>query len=359
MTTPTEFKRLNFFTGFFTTATDWTDGQQYYLEKLKLHNRGLHTPGVIRGVGQELQVEPVGGGNGLSARVLPGAAIDDGGNDIYLGTPRTLTIVPGEELPELVYIAIRYSERNTDYVENVEAPQYSGHTRVTEIPVVEVTTTQPNNRTSLELGRIDLQPGVTSVEAPTDPDNPAGNQLDRRFMVWAGARTTPPEALTPEQLETITTIMQDKRQDFAALDQRFPVPSACDVRAAALTVDLLARVDSLRSEQLPSVLSAMAAVEQDVEQELGTQYPWLTTSNEFQAYQAAVDGLQDALRDGLDTGALLTRQSQVSEAARQLAKIVIQPPAAAPGSAQNVTASGGRPPSGWTPRLLKVSVGAP
>jgi hypothetical protein len=66
MTTPTEFKRLNFFTGFFTTANDWTEGQQYHLEKQKLHNLGLHTPGVVRGVGQELQVEPAGGGNGLS-----------------------------------------------------------------------------------------------------------------------------------------------------------------------------------------------------------------------------------------------------------------------------------------------------
>src|SRR5918992_1518269 len=105
MTTPTEFKRLNFFTGFFTTAADWTEGQQYHLAK------------------QELQVEPVGGGDSLSVRVLPGTAIDGNGNDIYLGTPRILTIVPGETLPQLLYISVRYAERNTDYVENVEAPQ--------------------------------------------------------------------------------------------------------------------------------------------------------------------------------------------------------------------------------------------
>jgi hypothetical protein len=184
MTTPTEFKRLNFFTGFFTTANDWTEGQQYHLEKQKLHNLGLHTPGVVRGVGQELQVEPAGGGNGLSVRVLPGAAIDGNGNDIYLGTPRILTIVPGENLPQLIYISVRYTERTTDYVENVEAPQYSGHTRVSEIPQLEVVTSQPDNRASLELARIDLQPGVTQIESPLDPDNPAGNQIDRRS--WSG-----------------------------------------------------------------------------------------------------------------------------------------------------------------------------
>ena len=286
-------------------------------------------------------MEPVGGGNGLSVRVLPGAAIDGDGNDIYLGTPRTLAIVPGATLPELVYIALRYAERNTDYVENVEAPQYSGHTRVSEIPVVEVTTSQPNNRTSLELARIDLQPGVTTIESPTDPDNPAGNQIDRRFVAWAGAVAAAQQTLTPAQLETITSIMQDKRQDFAALDGRFPVPSAGDVRAAAITVDLLARVGYLRDQQLPSVLSVLAAIEQDVEQELGTEYPVLTTTSEFQAYQAAIDSLQTALRDGMDVAVLLTRQSQVSEAARQLSEIIIQPPAAAPGPAQTVTGTGG------------------
>lgn len=47
MSMDTAFQRLNFFTGFFTTADDWNQGQEYHLEKRKLHNRGLHTAGVI------------------------------------------------------------------------------------------------------------------------------------------------------------------------------------------------------------------------------------------------------------------------------------------------------------------------
>jgi hypothetical protein len=283
MTTPTEFKRLNFFTGFFTTVADWTEGQQYHLAKQKLHNQGLHTPGIVRGLGLELQVEPVGGGDGLSVRVLTGTAIDGNGNDNYLGTPRALTIVPGETLPQLVYIAVRYAERSTDYVENVEAPQYSGHTRVSEIPQLEVGTSQPDNRTSLELARIDLQPGVTQIESPTDPDNPAGNQIDRRFVVWAGSVGIAQERLPASLLERVITVMQDKRRDFAALDNRFPTPSASDVRAAAVTVEMLARVGCLRNEQLPSVLALLAAIEEDVEQELGVAHPVLSTTNEFQS----------------------------------------------------------------------------
>jgi hypothetical protein len=149
------------------------------------------------------------------------------------------------------------------------------------------------------------------------------------------------ERLPAPLLEQVIAIMQDKRRDFAALDIRFPVPSVSDVRAAALTVDMLARVGCLRSEQLPSVLAVLAAIEEDVEQELGAAYPVLTTTTEFQGYQAAVDGLQTALRNGMEVETILTRQSQVSEAARQIAEIVIQPPVADPGPPSTIHASGG------------------
>ena len=41
------FKRINFFEGFFTTDEDWNAAEAYHLEKRRLHNRVLHTPGVI------------------------------------------------------------------------------------------------------------------------------------------------------------------------------------------------------------------------------------------------------------------------------------------------------------------------
>lgn len=342
MTTPTEFKRLRFFTGFFTTAADWTAGQQYYLDKMRLHNKGLHTPGIIRGIGQELRVEPVGLADPMSVRVMPGSAIDADGNEIFLGAPRILTITPGPTLPEVVYLSINYAEKVTDYVDNKEAAQYSGHTRVSEVPDLAANTTQPNNRTSIELARIDLQAGVISVESPVDPDNPGGNQIDQRFVLWAGSVGITQPGLTPAQISAITTVMQDKRQDFAALDRRFPVPSASDVRSAALTAEMLSRTDNLKSEHLPNILSIMAAVEQDVEQELGVEYPILTTTGEYQAYQAAIDDLQAALLAGLDNSVLLTRQSRVSEAARQLSEVVIQPPIAGTGQNRTVSATGGQ-----------------
>ena len=322
-------KRLNFFTGFFTTAEDWNEGQNYHLEKRKLHNRALHTPGIIRGEGQELRVEAAGG---LNVRVLPGAALDGGGNEVCLDQAQTLTInLDDYTLPQPVYIAIQYQEEPADYVENVEAPQYSGHTRIAEIPRLRAVNTMPDNRTWLELARIDLQPGVTEIADPSDPDNPLGNQIDRRYVAWAGAVGVAGERLSPVILERLVQLMGRKRRDFAALAGRFPVPSADDVRHAALSVEMLARIGCVRPEQLPGVLSAIAAIEQDVEQEIGTAYAGVTTSPEFQAYQDAVANLLEALKQGEGLDILLTRQDELAEAARELSEIVLQPPVAEAG----------------------------
>ena len=120
MSSITEFKRMNFFTGFFTTAEDWNTGQQYHIDKRKLHNCGLHTPGVIRGVPNEsgqMRVRAMSQPS-LDILVMPGAAIDADGNEIVLATSRTLTNVPENyTLPQIVYVAIRYRETETDFVD--------------------------------------------------------------------------------------------------------------------------------------------------------------------------------------------------------------------------------------------------
>ena len=75
------FKRLNFFTGFFTNARDWNEGQDYHIEKRRLHNRSLHSPGVIKSERHELNVEPFVPEQGEDppqnpvVRILPGAAL--------------------------------------------------------------------------------------------------------------------------------------------------------------------------------------------------------------------------------------------------------------------------------------------
>src|SRR3979411_2197830 len=67
------FKRINFFEGFFTTGEDWNAAEAYHLEKRRLHNRVLHTPGVVPVVGGGLRVMARGRGD-LSLEVAPGYA---------------------------------------------------------------------------------------------------------------------------------------------------------------------------------------------------------------------------------------------------------------------------------------------
>ena len=43
------FKRINFFKGFLTTEHDWNAAEKYHIDKRALHNRVLHSPGVVFG----------------------------------------------------------------------------------------------------------------------------------------------------------------------------------------------------------------------------------------------------------------------------------------------------------------------
>lgn len=319
------FKRMRFFTGFFTTARDWTDGQNYFREKQKLHNRGLHTPGVIAGLG----VVKAKAGD-FKVEVQPGEALDGLGNEFRLPTSTVLDVEVPADLSEakLVFIAVKYGEMETDYVENVEAPQYNGHTRVAEMPVLKASQEIPDNETWMELARIRLVAGVTEISDAVDSDAPGDNEIDLRSVMQAGSLGLTEPGLSTAMVERVIVTMQAKRRAFAALAARFPVPSAGDVRQAALTVEILARIGALPPEQSTDVMPAIAAAEQDVWQEIGAAYPGLVGFPQFDAYQDAVNALLDALEGSTDLGELLTLQEQVAAAIRELSEIVLQEPVA-------------------------------
>lgn len=275
-----------------------------------LHNRGLHTPGIMTGEGQGLRVQSAGG---FDVNVLIGAALDAAGNSLRLEESRILTITPDfDALPQMVFISIRYRE----------GPQ--GDPGVMLRADIE----KPDNRSWLELARIDLQPGVSAIQDAEDIDNPHGNELDLRYAPPAGSLGIVEQQMPAETIQHLIQVMRRTRRDFAALDQRFPVTSTDDVRYATLTVETLARTGCVRPGQLPSALTATASVEQDVGQELDEKYGHvLHTKPEFQTYQSAVKDLLNALQQDEELG-VLTRQDAVAEAARELSEITIQTPIA-------------------------------
>lgn len=318
--------RLNYFTGFFTTARDWNEGQDYHIQKRKLHNRRLHTPGIVAGEGADLWVAAV---DRLTVSVLPGAALDGEGNELYLSEARVITIDPSQyTLPGTVYIRASYGEAQSHFVQNMETPQYSGYTRISEEPVIALTTQRPDNSTGIELARIHLQEGVTVISEPVDPLNPVGNDIDRRYAVYAGAVGLTPEKMPFVLREHIISLMMRIRKDFAALDTRFPVPSSADARHGAMTVEMLARTDSITRESLAGIIASLASVELDLAQEIADRYPPVSHLVEFDAYHQRVEELIQAIRDGENPEALLNREDRVGIAARELAEAIMQLPVA-------------------------------
>lgn len=177
----TKFKRLNFFTGFFTTAEDWNDGESYHLEKRRLHNRALHRPGILAGVGEELAVAPVGG---RVVEVKRGAALDGLGNLMWLDAAHSLEIKPAADVGQTAYITVTFAEQDDGYVED---PDFGGFTRKLESPRVQCSFSAPDGVTEIELARITLLAGATDIQTPDNPAEPHANQIDRTHALYAGA----------------------------------------------------------------------------------------------------------------------------------------------------------------------------
>jgi hypothetical protein len=50
------FKRINFFKGFLTTEKDWNDAERYHIDKRRLHNKMMHSAGIVYGFSSDLRV---------------------------------------------------------------------------------------------------------------------------------------------------------------------------------------------------------------------------------------------------------------------------------------------------------------
>jgi hypothetical protein len=147
---------MNYFTGLFTTADDWRREQAYHVHKHRLHNRTLHTPGVVMGEGENLAVTVTEEGRLM---VLSGYAVDARGRDLYLAEPITLDVpseversVANEEV--LRYVSISFSEKKRDPRPDHLNPQYSGDAFIEEHPVVEWASEVPDQKNKIELARI-------------------------------------------------------------------------------------------------------------------------------------------------------------------------------------------------------------
>src|SRR5215813_6226184 len=180
------FKRINFFKGFMTTEKDWNDAHRYHIDKRRLHNRMLHSPGVVYGYSGDLRVSARARGD-LSVEVQPGYAIDGLGNDLMIfdATIRNINL---EEfrLPQTIFVVLRYYEELTDFIAYKENLEYKGHRRVLESCRVELSQTEPDITREVELARIYLEKGVNRIRDARDPSEPKPNEIDMRYVPKGG-----------------------------------------------------------------------------------------------------------------------------------------------------------------------------
>ena len=138
-------KRLRYFTNQFMEEPDFTDEQNYLLNRHHLHNQLLHTPGIARG----LEVRKTGA---KEVTVSSGFAINEKGQELFLLQDETISINEPEGTE--VYISISYAETPTD---RQSEDQEGTETRITEEPKVQDTTTEPDDDKTVLLAKFTLE----------------------------------------------------------------------------------------------------------------------------------------------------------------------------------------------------------
>lgn len=118
-----KFKRLNYYHGMLLTEEDFQAEQEYFREKMKLHNR-LHGYGVVWGLGLKVKCVEIAGEPIKKIFIEPGLAFDCAGNEIVVCHSH---LVPLDEKIHVLWqeckapdpntkllIAIRYCECASD-----------------------------------------------------------------------------------------------------------------------------------------------------------------------------------------------------------------------------------------------------
>lgn len=151
-----EVKRLHYFKYQFLREPDFTDEQNYHKDMRRLHNRSLHTAGVVAGFNVSKTSES-------SIEVSPGLALDVQGNEIYLQEKWTHAIAVSGDAER--YVSIEYMEQQSDPVEDAGSG-VAGNTRWTEQAVLKVSQKGDiDNARVIILGRIIIKSGkITSID---------------------------------------------------------------------------------------------------------------------------------------------------------------------------------------------------
>ncbi|MDJ0594333.1 MAG: hypothetical protein QNJ72_30885 [Pleurocapsa sp. MO_226.B13] len=190
-------KRLRYFTNQFMEEPDFTDEQNYHLDRRHRHNRLLHSPGIAEG----LEVEKT---DAKEVKVTPGTAIDLEGQEIVQSEESLLDLSDSTNYPpnSEVYITIRYNEELRP--EDRQSPDRENtETRITEKPSIEASTeTPPTGGTVIRLARFTL-------DAIGNVPGTVGDQFDNGVRQGVGS-------VLADNAVSISKLKKELRKDESA-----------------------------------------------------------------------------------------------------------------------------------------------
>ncbi|NVB81632.1 MAG: hypothetical protein HOV81_24775 [Kofleriaceae bacterium] len=286
------FKRINFFKGFLTTEKDWNDAERYHIDKRRLHNRMLHSPGIVYGAAGDLRVTARARGD-LSVEVQPGYAIDGMGNDLMIQDATIRNISLDElKLPQTIYIVLRYYEELTDFIAYKEL-EYKGHRRVLESCKVELSQTEPDISREVELARIHLEKGVNRIRDARDPANPQANEIDMRYVQRGGLAGSMLPGFLRIRLENL--LLQVRR---GALEYtRRGVIAAHDVVQACNTALMLLYANLIDLRNVFDIFKLIIETEGEMSLDVDVHHPTIAQKKEFSEYRRQVEILRGLLAE--------------------------------------------------------------
>lgn len=171
-------QRLRYFKGQFLEEPDFTDEQAYHLNRRRLHNQHLHTPGIIEGL--EVLKKDIN-----KIKVKPGLALDSFGRELYLDKECAISVPENAQASSSCCVWIEYSEIKTEPQDpNTEGTQ----TRFKETVTVNVSV-EP-----IEIGKIHVKLAQFKLTSegniPGDPnDDLDGNGEPQRARIYTGDRS--------------------------------------------------------------------------------------------------------------------------------------------------------------------------
>lgn len=287
------FKRINFFKGFLTTEKDWNDAERYHIDKRRLHNRMLHSAGIVYGYAGDLRVNARARGD-LSVEIQPGYAIDGQGNDLMIfdATIRNINL---EELrlPQTIYVVLRYYEELTDFIAYKENLEYKGHRRVLESCRIEISQSEPDLSREVELARIYLEKGVQRIRDARDPADPKANEIDMRFTPKGGLSGS---TLPANQRLRLEALLWQVRRGAIEYTRR-GVISAHDVVQACNTALMLHAANLLDLRNIFDVFRLIIDTEGELALDVDVHHPTIAQKKEFSEYRRQIEVLRGLLAE--------------------------------------------------------------